>query len=221
MQSTLCAYCQHPILSGAAYCPTCGAANPANPLQPTMPNAPPPAPSLAPTTRADEPPYDTYAAQYGHYASQPVSYFPETTSPDGAFSDRSLSPAPSAPPIIIQQPILPGVLKRKRDGFATASLTLGCIGIVFAILQLMVEVGAATEKTGSLSTDLATLIITLIIFSIPAILAIVFGHLARRAIKQHSGHLKGEGASIAELVLGYLSIGLPLIGLSLFTLSRL
>src|SRR5262249_20066485 len=43
-------------------------------------------------------------------------------------------------------------------------------------------------------------------FFIPAILAIVFGHLALGQIKRSAGYLKGKGMAITGLVLGYGSI---------------
>lgn len=61
----------------------------------------------------------------------------------------------------------------------------------------------------------------MLIFWIPAIIAVVMGHLARRQIRLSGGQRRGMGLSIAGLLLGYLSIGLPLVGIAIFALARL
>lgn len=44
------------------------------------------------------------------------------------------------------------------------------------------------------------------LLSIPAgIVAVVFGHLARRDIKTSGGRLKGDGIALAGLIMGYVS----------------
>jgi hypothetical protein len=46
-----------------------------------------------------------------------------------------------------------------------------------------------------------------------SILAIVFGHAARREIRQRPDQVTGEGLAIAGLVLGWLMVGISLVGL--------
>ena len=48
-----------------------------------------------------------------------------------------------------------------------------------------------------------------------SILAIVFGYAARREIRRRPDELKGEGLAVAGLVLGWLMVGLSVIGLCL------
>jgi hypothetical protein len=220
VQLLFCPSCHASISSSASYCNTCGAVVPAVSAQPTVMTPPPP--PLTATQRADATSYDDYAAQYGSQSGPSYLAYPQSgPSPSGAFADTPHYSAPFAQPVVLQQPVFPIVLKQKRSGFALASVILGSVGILFAILLLLVEAGIAVERADTLSTDLVALLITLMIFCIPAILAVVFGHLARGDIQRQAGRLTGMGASIAGLVLGYLSIGLPLIGLSLFLLARL
>src|SRR5690349_5464825 len=78
--------------------------------------------------------------------------------------------------------------------------------------------GAAAQFSGSQETSgkaVASLIFGLLsfLFSIPAgIVAVVFGHLARRDIKTSTGRLKGDGIALAGLIMGYLSFAfIPLV----------
>lgn len=50
------------------------------------------------------------------------------------------------------------------------------------------------------------------------VLAVVFGHMAKREIAQSEGRLGGDGLATAGLVLGYLGVGLWLLGLLAFIL---
>jgi type IV pilus assembly protein PilA len=71
--------------------------------------------------------------------------------------------------------------------------------------------GAAAQFRGPQETSgkaVASLIFGLLsfLFSIPAgIVAVVFGHLARRDIKTSPGRLKGDGMALAGLIMGYIS----------------
>ncbi len=47
---------------------------------------------------------------------------------------------------------------------------------------------------------------------IGAIIAVVTGHLAKREIRESMGRLTGDGLATAGLVLGYINIGLTVIG---------
>lgn len=44
------------------------------------------------------------------------------------------------------------------------------------------------------------------------ILAVVFGHLARRQIRASGGVQRGNGLAMAGLILGYIGIGLTIVG---------
>ncbi len=50
---------------------------------------------------------------------------------------------------------------------------------------------------------------------IGALIAIIAGHVARGQIRDSRGELQGDGLALAGLILGYLSIGLILLGLAL------
>jgi hypothetical protein len=65
-------------------------------------------------------------------------------------------------------------------------------------------VGAAGETSGN---SIASLVCGLFLFAFPlSILAIIFGHLSVSEIRKSAGRLKGEGAAIAGLVLGYMGV---------------
>ncbi len=55
---------------------------------------------------------------------------------------------------------------------------------------------------------------------IPAVLAIVFGHLSRKKIKRSAGKLKGRGLALAGLVLGYLFVVLIIVAIAIPNLLR-
>jgi type IV pilus assembly protein PilA len=64
---------------------------------------------------------------------------------------------------------------------------------------------ANAETSGKAVTSLIFGVLSLLI-SIPAgIVAVVFGHLARRDIRTSAGRLHGDGVALAGLILGYLS----------------
>ncbi|HEX7960128.1 MAG TPA: DUF4190 domain-containing protein [Terriglobales bacterium] len=82
----------------------------------------------------------------------------------------------------------------------------------------MATPGTAAQFSGSQETSgkaVTSLIFGLLsfLFSIPAgIVAVVFGHLARRDIKTSTGRLKGDGIALAGLIMGYLSFAfIPLV----------
>jgi len=69
------------------------------------------------------------------------------------------------------------------SGFAIASLVMGILGCLISWFTL----------------------------GLPAVLAIVFGHLARGRIRRADGAVAGGGMALAGLIMGYLQIGLVLI----------
>ena len=65
---------------------------------------------------------------------------------------------------------------------------------------------AAAARTNSLAV--ASLILGLLSLFVPfAILAVVFGHVARSQIRKSAGRQKGSGMALAGLILGYLALG--------------
>jgi hypothetical protein len=80
-----------------------------------------------------------------------------------------------------------------------------------------------TEKTSSYA------IISLIsgvlgwlgIFGLGGILAVIFGHLAKKEIRDSLGSVTGDGLATVGLILGYTNIALTLIGLCFLALMLL
>lgn len=66
-------------------------------------------------------------------------------------------------------------------------------------------VPVAAETSGKAIASLSFGVLSLLL-SIPAgIVAVVFGHLARRDIRNSGGRLQGDGQALAGLILGYIS----------------
>jgi hypothetical protein len=51
---------------------------------------------------------------------------------------------------------------------------------------------------------------------IGSILAILFGYMARRDIRQRPDAVSGDGLALAGIVLGWISVGLAVVGLLIF-----
>jgi serine/threonine protein kinase len=103
-------------------------------------------------------------------------------------SAASVSPAPYPPappammvqpPVVPIMPMIPVVVWPVQSGKATASLTLGIVGLLLSC----VGVGFLLE-----------------------VLAVIFGHLALGEIRRSSGRLTGTGQAIAGLIMGYFCI---------------
>lgn len=71
---------------------------------------------------------------------------------------------------------------------------------------------ASPGPAGELQTSgmaVASFILGLLFFVFPAaILAVVFGHLSRSAIRKSAGRLKGSGLALAGLILGYFGVSI-------------
>lgn len=68
---------------------------------------------------------------------------------------------------------------------------------------------AGGAQTNSLAV--ASLLVGLLALAPPcAILAVVFGHIARSQIRKSEGRMKGGGLALAGLILGYLGLGFVL-----------
>lgn len=59
------------------------------------------------------------------------------------------------------------------------------------------------------------------IFGLGGVLAVIFGHLAKKEIHENPQSVGGDGLATAGLVLGYANIALTLFGLCIFTLILL
>jgi type IV pilus assembly protein PilA len=101
----------------------------------------------------------------------------------------TIAPAAAAPPppaIAAPQsapaPVYAG--PTQPCGKATASLTLGIIGLVLSIVLIGIPLG---------------------------IIAVILGHLALSEIKHSGGRLEGHGKAIAGLVTGYICVGMILL----------
>lgn len=68
----------------------------------------------------------------------------------------------------------------------------------------------------------ASLVMGIVSFTLfpflPSILAVVFGHAARSSIRQSQGRLVGDGLAVAGLVLGYIGVGLLVLGIAIATI---
>lgn len=53
------------------------------------------------------------------------------------------------------------------------------------------------------------------LFGLGGIVAVIFGHIARRKIRNSEGRLTGDGLATAGLVLGYANIAITLLGICL------
>ncbi len=62
-------------------------------------------------------------------------------------------------------------------------------------------------KTAGLAIGSLACGIAGVLLGLPALLAIIFGHLARGKIKKSQGALKGSGLALAGLILGYVVLG--------------
>lgn len=71
----------------------------------------------------------------------------------------------------------------------------------------------STMATVSLVTGIASWVIVPLI---GAIVAVITGHMARKEIRESGGQLTGDGLATAGLVLGYLQLGVTVLGVCLF-----
>ena len=67
---------------------------------------------------------------------------------------------------------------------------------------------SANLRTGTNGLAIASFVCGLLFFLwfIPSLLAVVFGHLARRQLRDAGGHQRGAGLATAGLVLGWLGV---------------
>ena len=78
-------------------------------------------------------------------------------------------------------------------------------------------VGAATPTSG---LAIASLLLGIggvtILPLLGSVLAIILGYMARNEIRQRPGELTGEGLALAGIVLGWIAVGLAVLGVVLF-----
>jgi hypothetical protein len=61
---------------------------------------------------------------------------------------------------------------------------------------------------------IASLVLSILwVYGIGSILAIIFGHLARKEIKNSDGRLSGEGIALAGLIIGYALLSIIVVGI--------
>ena len=61
---------------------------------------------------------------------------------------------------------------------------------------------------------ITSLILSLLwLYGLGSLLAIIFGHIARAEIKNSNGKLTGSGLALAGLIIGYISLGVVVIGI--------
>lgn len=77
---------------------------------------------------------------------------------------------------------------------------------------------SSSQPQGQTSTLAIVSLVTGIVswFALPiigAIIAVITGHMAKREIRESMGNLTGDGMATVGLVLGYLQLGLSVIGL--------
>jgi hypothetical protein len=103
-------------------------------------------------------------------------------------------PAPDAPSVQAPppRPFPPPPGRPPRP--ATAAAALPTSGL--AIASLLLGIGGLT-----------------ILPLLGSILAIIFGYMARKDIRQRAGLVSGDGLAVAGIVLGWISIGLAVLGL--------
>lgn len=97
--------------------------------------------------------------------------------PPPAFAAPQFAPAPAPAPV----PVYTG--PAQPCGKATASLVLGIIGLVLAVVLIGIPLG---------------------------IIAVILGHLALSEIKHSGGRLEGRGKAVAGLVTGYICVAMIL-----------
>lgn len=71
----------------------------------------------------------------------------------------------------------------------------------------------STMATVSLVTGIASWVILPLI---GAVVAVITGHMAKKEIRESGGQLTGDGLATAGLVLGYIQLGLTVLGVCLF-----
>ncbi len=117
--------------------------------------------------------------------------FADATAPSPTYAD-SMAEAYVPPPVDLgTQPIqyeTPTYQQQSTNGMAIASLVLGIVGIVSVCFYCF--------------------------GFIPALLAVIFGHIARGQIRRMGG--QGDGMALAGLIMGYIIMGLAVLVMVFF-----
>ena len=92
-----------------------------------------------------------------------------------------------------QQTIYQQVVRAPSNGVAVASLVLGLVAIVLGVWIPIPILG----------------LVTMVLAFVPAVLAVVFGHVGLRAATRVGG--LGRGASVTGLILGYVTLAISVI----------
>ncbi len=72
---------------------------------------------------------------------------------------------------------------------------------------------AHARTSGLAIASLVTSILLFWFYGIGSILGIIFGHIARAEIKKSNGTLTGDGLALTGLIIGYVTLGLVLVGI--------
>ena len=71
-----------------------------------------------------------------------------------------------------------------------------------------------TVKTsGKAIASLILSIVGIFLIAIPSIIGIILGHIARSEIKKSNGLIEGKGLALAGLIIGYITVGIIVIGM--------
>ncbi len=71
----------------------------------------------------------------------------------------------------------------------------------------------AQTSTMAIVSLIAGIVSWILLPLIGAIVAVITGHMAKSEIRNNSGRLTGDGLATAGMILGYLQIGLTIVGL--------
>jgi len=104
------------------------------------------------------------------------------------------APVPAGVPQLLPPP--PPPPPASRSGAAQATPAIATSGL--AIAALVMGIGGLT-----------------ILPLVGSVLAIIFGYMARRDIRQRPGELTGEGMAMAGIVMGWIAVGLAILGVLL------
>lgn len=77
---------------------------------------------------------------------------------------------------------------------------------------------AAPTSSSAIISLICGILAWLGIFGLGGILAVIFGHVAKKEIRESAGRIAGDGLATAGLVLGYANIAITLVGLCIAAL---
>jgi len=84
---------------------------------------------------------------------------------------------------------------------------------VYVTNQPVYVTNAKPTSTMAITSLVAGLISWVLLPWIGAIVAIITGHMARSEVRKSNGAIEGDGLALAGLILGYIQIGLTVLGI--------